>query len=105
MQSEVVPKGHGRVLRSIARLKSTYGYKSSVESDAKKAMDNLELSLKEIYDIPSKHYIHKHFILTKSDEIANIFAKESVTRKKKIAEIVTGIDPTLGVKMNQGLGL
>jgi hypothetical protein len=76
-----------------------------LESDAKKAMDNLELSIKDIYEIPSKQYIHKHFILTKSDEIANIFAKESVTRKKKIAEMVTGIDPTLGVKMNQGLGL
>lgn len=76
-----------------------------LESNSKQALDNVESSLKEIYELPSKHYIHKHFVLAKADEIANIFAKESVTRKKKIAEIVTGIDPTLGVKMNQGLGL
>ena len=31
------PKGHGRVLRSIAHMKSMHGYKSSMESDAKKA--------------------------------------------------------------------
>jgi len=76
-----------------------------LESDAKKAMDNLEMSIKEMYDIPTKHYIHKHFILTKADEIANIFAKESATRKKKIAEMVSGIEPTIAVKMNQTLGL
>jgi hypothetical protein len=31
------PSGHGRVLRSIAHMKSTYGYKSSLASDARKA--------------------------------------------------------------------
>jgi len=31
------PNGHGRVLRSISHMTSTYGYKSSLASDAKKA--------------------------------------------------------------------
>jgi hypothetical protein len=76
-----------------------------LESDSKKALDNIELSLKEIYELPSKHYIHKHFILAKADEIANMFANESVIRKKKIAEMVSNIDPTISGKINQGLGL
>lgn len=76
-----------------------------LESNSKQALDNIELSLKDIYDLPSKHYIHKHFILAKVDEIANMFAKESVMRKKKIAEMVSNIDPTISAKINQGLGL
>lgn len=76
-----------------------------MESDAKKALDNIEIALKEIYDIPSKHYIHKHFVLTKADEISNLFAKESVIRRKKIAEMVSGIEPNISGKINQGLGL
>lgn len=76
-----------------------------LESNSKQALDNIELSLKDIYDIPSKHYIHKHFILTKADELANLFAKESVIRRKKIAEMVSGIEPNISGKINQGLGL
>ncbi len=76
-----------------------------LEGNSKQALDNIEMSLKEIYDIPSKHYIHKHFILTKADELANLFAKESVIRRKKIAEMVSGIEPNISGKINQGLGL
>lgn len=76
-----------------------------LESNSKQALDNIELSLKDIYELPSKHYIHKHFVLAKADEIANMFAKESVMRKKKIAEMVSNIDPTISGKINQGLGL
>jgi hypothetical protein len=73
-----------------------------LESNYKKALDNIESSIKEIYQIPTKHYIHKHFILTKADEIINLYLKESPIRKKKIAEMVTGIDPTISQKINQG---
>lgn len=73
-----------------------------LESDSKKAVDNIEIAIKDIYEIPSKHYIHKHFILTKADEIINIFSNESIVRKKKIAEMMTGIDPTISTKINQG---
>ena len=76
-----------------------------LESNSKQALDNIELSLKDIYELPSKHYIHKHFILAKADEIANIFAKEPIIRRKKIAEMVSNIDPTISGKINQGLGL
>jgi hypothetical protein len=76
-----------------------------LESNPKQALDNIELNLKDIYELPSKHYIHKHFILAKADEIANIFSKESLTRRKKIAEMVSNIDPTISGKINQGLGL
>jgi hypothetical protein len=76
-----------------------------LEGNSKQALDNIEMSIKDIYDIPSKHYIHKHFILTKADELANLFAKESVIRRKKIAEMVSGIEPNISGKINQGLGL
>jgi len=76
-----------------------------MESNSKQALDNIELCLKDIYDIPSKHYIHKHFVLTKVDEIANLFSKESPIRRKKIVELVTGIEPNISAKISQGLGL
>lgn len=75
-----------------------------LESDAPKALNNIEASIKDLYDIPSKHYIHKHFVLTKADEIINLFSKESSVRKKKIAEMLTNIEPTVTDKVNKGLG-
>jgi Domain of unknown function (DUF4835) len=74
-----------------------------MESDSKKALEEIELAIKDIYEIPSKHYIHKHFVLTKVDEIINLFAKESASRKKKIGEMLVNIDPTIVDKVNKGL--
>jgi len=76
-----------------------------LESDPKKALDNIQQSIQDIYDIPSKHYIHKHFILTKADELINLFKLEPPSRKKKIAEMVIAIDPTNTDKINKGLGI
>lgn len=74
-----------------------------LESDPKTAIDEIELAIKDIYEIPSKHYIHKHFVLTKIDEIINIFSKEPANRKKKIGEMLVVIDPTVVDKVNKGL--
>ena len=74
-----------------------------MESDVKKATDNIEQCLKEIYEIPNKHYIHKHFLLTKADEIINIFRNESTERKSKIAEWMIAVESTLSNKVNKGL--
>lgn len=76
-----------------------------LESDPQKALNNIETCLKDISDIPSKHYIHKHFVLTKADEIINLFSKESPVRKKRIADYVGNIDATISTKVNQGLGI
>lgn len=76
-----------------------------LESNPKQALDNIEMSLKDIYDIPSKHYIHKHFVLTKVDEIANLFSKEPVERRKKIIDMISNIEPNISGKITQGLGL
>lgn len=73
-----------------------------LESNPKLALDEIELAIKDINELSSKHYIHKHFILTKIDEIINIFAKEPFNRKKKIGEMLVNIDPTVVDKVNIG---
>jgi hypothetical protein len=74
-----------------------------LESDPKKAMDNIEQALTDMYNIPTKHYIHKSFMLTKADEIIHIFSGEIKARKTKIGDILIGIEPTLTNKVSKGL--
>jgi hypothetical protein len=74
-----------------------------LESDPKRALDEIELSIKDVYEMPSKHYIFKHFVLTKVDEIISLFSTESINRKKKIAEMLVTIEPTVIDKVNKGL--
>lgn len=74
-----------------------------LESDPKRALDEIELSIKDVSEMPSKHYIFKHFVLAKVDEIINLFAAEPSNRKKKIAEMLINIEPTVVDKVSKGL--
>jgi hypothetical protein len=73
-----------------------------LESDEKKALEQIEQSLQDILDIQARHYIHKHFVLTKADEIIQLFKKESSERRKKIGNILIGIEPLVTEKVGKG---
>jgi hypothetical protein len=74
-----------------------------MESDSKRALEEIELSIKDVYEMPNKHYIYKHFVLTKVDEIINLFSSEPSNRRKKIAEMLINIEPTIIDKVNKAL--
>ncbi len=66
-----------------------------LEDNAEKAINTIETALNEIAEANNGHYVFKHFVGAKVEEIMNVFKEVATVRREKIKELLLKIEPVV----------
>lgn len=70
-----------------------------MEENPTKAKDNIEAAIEAINKSDNNHYIYKQFVGAKAEEIMNVFKDAAPSKRTKIREILTKIEPTVSERI------
>ena len=71
-----------------------------MEGSPEKAIENIEKAIEEIGNNYNNHYLYKHFVGAKAEEVMGAFKSSPAAKKTKIKDILLRIEPNVSDRLN-----